>query len=192
MLRVVYLTTLISAIHLLKYCVYFCYGKNCNHPFFEVNVSFLLVVPRFVTHCQSLLFVVTRCAASCLSLSFIVICCHSLSFVVTRYTSRCHLLSLVVIRCHSLYHSLSLVVIRCHSLSLNVPLVYLFINDVSTTDPAIPYLTYLFFFYLLAGPVKVHVKYQRRKLLQQQNPVNQDLFYPLAVSISNNDPFEKT
>ena len=191
MLRVVYLTTLISAIHLLKYCVYFCHRKNCNHPFFGVNVSFLLVV-LFVTRCQSLSFVVTRCATCCHSLSFIVICCHSLSFVVTRYTSRCHLLSLVVTRCHSLYHSLSIVVIRCHSLSLNVPLVYLFINDVSTTDPAFPNLTYLFFFYLLARPVKVHMKYQRRKLLQQRKPVNQDLFYPLAVPISNNDSFEKT
>ena len=137
-------------------------------------MSFLLVVPLFVTRCQSLSFVVTRCATCCHSLSFIVICCHSLSFVVTRC------------------QSLSLVVIRCHSLSLNAPLVCLFINNVSTTDPDFAYLTYLFFFYLLAGPVKVHVKYQRRKLLQQQKAVNQDLFYPLPVPISKNCLFEKT
>ena len=157
MLRVVYLTTLISAIHLLKYCVYFCYRKNCNHPFFEVNVSFLLVVPLFVTRCQSLSFVVTRCATCCPSLSFIVICCHSLSFVVTQCTSRLS-----------------------------------FYKRMSTIDPAFAYLTYLFFFYLLAGTVKVHVKYQSRKLLQQQKAVNQDLFYPLPVPISKNCLFEKT
>ena len=48
------------------------------------------------------------------------------------------------------------------------------------------------FFYLLAGPVKDHAKYQRRKFLQQQKKVNQDLFYPLALSISKFDLFEKT
>ena len=136
-----------------------------------------------------LLIAVNHCYLLSLIVPFFVTRCHSLSFTVTR-TTRCHSLSLVVIRCHSLYHSLSLVVIRCHSLSLNVPLVYLFINDVSTTDPAFPNLTYLFFFYLLAGPVKVHVKYQRHKLLQQQKAVNQNLFY--AVLISNNGLFEKT
>ena len=124
---------------------------------------------------------VNHCHLFSLVLPLVVTRCHSLSFAVTRYTSCCQLLSLVVIRCHSLYHSLS----------LNVPLVYLFINDVSTTDPAIPYLTYLSFSYLLAGPVKVHVKYQRRKPLQQQKTVNQDLFYRLAVPISNNDLFRK-
>ena len=158
MLRVVYLTTLISAIHLLKYCVYFCYRKNCNHPFFEVNVSFLLVVPLFVTRCQSLSFVVTRCATCCHSLSFIVICCHSLSFVATRCTTFCH--------------SLSLVAIRCHSLLLDVNVVCLFINDVSATDPAFAHLTYPFFFYLLASTVKNRLKYQRHKPLQQQKAIN--------------------
>ena len=128
----------------------------------------------------------------CHLLSLVIICCHSLYHLFSLPVIHCHLLSLVVIRCHSLYHSLSLAVIHCHSLSLNVTLVCLFINDVSATDPAFACLTYLFFFYLLAGPVKVHVKYQRRKLLQQQKPVNQDLFYPLAVPISNNDLFEKT
>ena len=117
---------------------------------------------------------------------------HSLSLAVIH----CHFLSLVVplvaIRCHSLYQSLSLLVIHCHSLSLSVPLVCLFINDVSTTDPAFAYLTYLFFFYLLVGPVKAHVKYQRRKLLQQQKAANSDLFYPHAVLISNNGLLEKT
>ena len=48
------------------------------------------------------------------------------------------------------------------------------------------------FFIYLPVRIKVYVKYQRRKLLQQQKPVNQDLFYPLAVPISNNDLFEKT
>ena len=129
MLSVVYLTTLILITHPLKYCIYFRYSKNCNHPFFEVNVSFLLVVPLFVT--------------------------------------RCHSLSFAVIRCHSLYHSSSFVVILCHWLSLDVPLVCLFINDVPTTDPVFVHLTYLFFFYLLAGTVKEHVKHQRRKFLQQ-------------------------
>ena len=88
------------------------YRKYCNHPFSEVNVSFLLVVPLFVSRCQSLSFVVTRCATCCHSLSFIVICCHSLSFVVTCCTSRCHLLSLVVSRCHSLLFAVT----RCHSM----------------------------------------------------------------------------
>ena len=134
----------------------------------------------------------------CHLLSLNVICSHSLYHLLPLAVIHCHLfhlfhsLSLVVIRCHSLYHWLSLVVSRCHLLSFNVPLVCLFINDVSTTDPAFAYLTYLFFFYLLAGPVKVHVKYQRRKLLQQQKAVNQDLFYPLAVPIKNNGLFEKT
>ena len=145
-----------------------------------------------VNHCHLLSLVVPLVVTHCHSLSFAITLCHSLSLVIPVVAIFCHSLSFVVTRCHSLYHSLSLVVIRCHSLSLNVPLVYLFINDVSTTDPAFPNLTYLFFFYLLARPVKVHVKYQRRKLLQQQKPVNQDLFYPLAVPISNNDSFEKT
>ena len=87
----------------------FSLKKELQSSIFEVNVSFLLVVPLFVTRCQSLSFVVTRCATCCHSLSFIVICCHSLSFVVTR--------------CHSLYHSFSfvvpLVVIRCHSFYLS-------------------------------------------------------------------------
>ena len=139
-----------------------------------------LVVPLVVTRCHSLSFAVTRCHSLSLVIPVVAICCHSLSFVVTRCTTRCHSLSFVVTRCTT----------RCHLLSLNVPLVYLFINDVSTTDPAFAYLTYLFFFYLLAGPVKVHVKYQRHKLLQQQKAVNQNLFY--AVLISNNGLFEKT
>ena len=119
MLRVLYLTTLISTIHPLKYCIYFCYRKNCNHPFFEVTVPFLHVVPLFVTHCHSLSFAVSRCHSLSLavtrcitrfhSLSLTVICCHSLSFVVTRCTIRCHSLSLVVPlvvnRCHFMYHS---------------------------------------------------------------------------------------
>ena len=123
------LATPILAIHLLKQCIYFRYRKNCNHPFFEVNVSFLLVVPLFVTRCQSLSFVVTCChllllvvplvVTRCHSLSFAVtrchslslvipvvaICCHSLSFVVTRCTTRCHSLSFAVTRCHSMYLS---------------------------------------------------------------------------------------
>ena len=111
MLRVVYLTTLISAIHLLKYCVYFCYRKNCNHPFFEVNVSFLLVVPLLplaVNHCHLL--------------SLVVICCHLLYHLLSLAVIHCCLLSLVVIRCHS-YHLLPFVVTRCYLLSLVVPLV---------------------------------------------------------------------
>ena len=52
---------------------------NISHPSLEVvcleiNVSFLLVVPIFVTRCQLLLFVVT--------------CCHSISLIVTQCTSR--------------------------------------------------------------------------------------------------------
>ena len=164
----------------LFYSLYhFCHSLSiiviCYH-----SLSF--VVTCCTTCCHSLSFIVICCHSLYQSLPFVIICYHSLSFVVTRCTTRCHSLSLVV----------PLVVIRCHSLSLNVPLVYLFINDVSTTDPAFAYLTYLFFFYLLAGPVKVHVKYQRRKLLQQQKAVNQDLFYPLPVPISKNCLFEKT
>ena len=154
-----------------------------------------------VNHCHLLSLFVICYYSLCYLLSLAVIHCHLLSLVVICYYSLCYLLSLaafIVICCHSLSfvvtccQSLSLVVIRCHSLSLNVPLVCHFINNVSTTDPDFAYLTYLFFFYLLAGSVKVHVKYQRRKVLQQQKPVNQDLFYPLAVPISNNDLFEKT
>ena len=117
---------------------------------------------------------------------------YSLYHFLLLAVNHCHLLSLVVPLVVPRCHSLSFAVTRCHSLSLNVPLVCLFINDVSTIDPAFAYLTYLFFFYLLAGPVKVHVKYQRRKLLQQQKAVNQDLFYPLPVPISKNCLFEKT
>ena len=130
MLRVVCLTTLISAIHPLKWCVYFRYRKNCNHPFFEVNVPFLVVVPLFVTRCHSLSFIVTRCTTRCHSLSLVV------PFVVSGCTTRCHLL----------YHSLLLVVIRCHSLSLDEPLVCLFMNDLTTTDLAFARFTYPFFF----------------------------------------------
>ena len=36
-----------------------------------------------------------------------------------------------------------------------------------------------------------HVKYQRLTFLQQQNAVNQDLFYALTVTKSNNGFFEK-
>ena len=143
--------------HPLKQCIYFRYRKNCNHPFFEVNVPLLLVVPLFDALCHSLSFVVTRCHSLSLVvhhflslavthrhlLSLVVIRCHSLSLVVPliviRCTTRCHSLSLVVIRCHLLSfvvtrcHSLPLVVplavIRCYSLSLDVPLVCLFIND---------------------------------------------------------------
>ena len=137
--------------------------------------------------CYSLYHFLLLAVNHCHLLSLVVICYYSLCYVLSLPVIHCQLLSLVVIRCQSL----SLVVIRCHSLSLNAPLVCLFINNVST-DPDFAYLTYLFFFYLLGGPVKVHVKYQRRKVLQQQKPVNQDLFYPLAVPISNNDLFEKT
>ena len=104
-------------------------------------------------------------ANHCHLLSLNVICSHSLYHLLPLAVIHCHLfhlfhsLSLVVIRCHSLYHWLSLVVSCCHLLSFNVPLVCLFINDVSTTDPAFAYLTYLFFFYLLSSPVKVHMKY---------------------------------
>ena len=138
--------------------------------------------------CYSLYHFLSLAVNHCHLLSLVVICYYSLCYLLSLAVIHCHLLSLVVIR----YHSLSLVVIHCHPLSLNAPLVCLFINNVSTTDPDFAYLTYLFFFYLLAGPVKVHVKYQRHKVLQQQKLVNQDLFYPLAVPISNNNLFEKT
>ena len=102
----------------------------------------------------------------CHLLSLIVICCHLLCHFLSFAVIHCHLLSLVVIRCTTRYHSLSLAVIRCHllydSLSLVVPLVCLFIDGVSATDPAFAHLTYLFFFYLLVGTVKDHVKYQRQ------------------------------
>ena len=88
MLRVVYLSTPISTIHPLKQCIYFRYRKSCNHPFFEVNVSFLLVVPLFVTRCHSLSFAVIRCHSLSLDVPLVVIRCHSLSLVVTRCTSR--------------------------------------------------------------------------------------------------------
>ena len=45
-----------------------------------------------------------------------------------------------------------------------------------------------FFIYL---PIKAHVKYQRRSLLNQQNAANQGLFYSLTVPINNNTYFEK-
>ena len=50
------------------------------------------------------------------------------------------------------------------------------------------YLSLLFFVYL---PIKAHVKYQRRSLLNQQNAANQGLFYSLTVPINNNTYFEK-
>ena len=103
-LRVVYLTTLISAVHPLKQCIYFRYRKNCNHPFFEVNVPLLLAVPLFDALCHSLSFVVTRCTPLLVTRS------HSLSFAVTRYS-----LSFVVTRCTTCCHSLLLVVTRCTS-----------------------------------------------------------------------------
>ena len=121
-LRVVYLTTLISAVHPLKQCIYFRYRKNCNHPFFEVNVPLLLAVPLFDALCHSLSFVVTRCTPLLVtrshSLSFVVTR-YSLSFVVTRCTTHClslhHSLSFVVTRCTTCCHSLLLVVTRCTS-----------------------------------------------------------------------------
>ena len=146
----------------------------------------------------------------CHLLSLAVICCHWLYHLLSLAVTYCHLLSRVVIRCHSLYHSLPFVVTRCHSLSLVVPFVVTRCHSLSlvvtrcTSRPSFykqcvnsrpclctPYLS-LLFFYLLTGPVKDHVKYQRRKLLQQQKAANQDLFYPLAVPISNNGLFEKT
>ena len=151
-----------------------------------------------VNHCHLLSLIAICCHLlyQLLWLPFIVICCHSLSFIVARCTTPCHSLllvvPLVVTRSTTCCHSLSFVVIRCHSLSLDVPLVCLFMNDVSTTHPAFAHFTYVFFFYLLAGTVTDHVKYQKRKLLQQQKPVNQDLFYPLAVRMSNNGLFGKT
>ena len=109
MLRVVCLTTLISAIHPLKWCVYFRYRKNCNHPFFEVNVFFYSLY-----HFSSL------AVNDCHLLSLVVICCHSFCHLLSLAVIHCHLLSLVVIRCHSLYHFLPFVVTRCCSLSLVV------------------------------------------------------------------------
>ena len=110
MLRVVYLTTLISTIHPLKQCVYFRYRKNCNHPFFEVNVPFLVVVPLFVTRCHSLSFAVTLCPSLSLVVPLVVIRCHWLyhslllvvPLVVTCCTTRCYSLSFAVTRCHSM------------------------------------------------------------------------------------------
>ena len=142
----------------------------------------------------SLYYFLSLAVTHCHLLSLVVICCHSLCHLFLLAVTHCHLLSPVVILCHSLYHSwchsFSLAVIRCHSLSLDVPFVCLFVKDVSTTDPGFAHFTYLFFFYLLVGPVKHHMKYQRRKFLQQQKAVYQDLFYPLVVPISNNDFFE--
>ena len=98
-----------------------------------------------VNHCHLLSLVVplvvTRCTTCCHSLSFIVICCHSLPFVVTRCTTHCH--------------SLSLVIIRCYSLSLDVPLVCLFINDVSSTDPAFAHLTLPISSFFICLPVRL-------------------------------------
>ena len=97
--------------------MYFCYRKNCNHPFFEVNVSFLLVVSLFFTRCQSLSFVVTQCNLFSLVVPLVATRCHSLSFVpfvpfvVTRRHSLSLVVPLVVTRCQSL----SLVVIQCTS-----------------------------------------------------------------------------
>ena len=51
-------------------------------------MSFLLVVPLFVTHCPSLSFAVIRCHSLSLVVPLVVIRCHSLSLVVTRCTSR--------------------------------------------------------------------------------------------------------
>ena len=111
----------------LKQCVYFRYIKNCNHSLFEINVSFLLVVPLLslaVNYCHLLSLVVICCHLLYHLLSLAVIHCHLLSLVVPVVAICYHLLSLVVIRCHSLYHSLSFVVTRCttrcHSLSLVV------------------------------------------------------------------------
>ena len=95
------LATPILAIHLLKQCIYFRYRKNCNHPFFEVNASFSLVAPFFVTRCQSL--------------SFAVPYCHLLSLVVPLFVIRCHSLSFAVTRCYSLSLAVRLVVTRCTS-----------------------------------------------------------------------------
>ena len=109
--------------HPLKQCIYFRYRKNCNHPFFEVNVPLLLVVPLYDALCHSLSFVVTRCTPPLVirshSLSFAVTRCYSLSFVVTRCTTHClslhHSLSFAVTRCTTCCHSLLLVVTRCTS-----------------------------------------------------------------------------
>ena len=142
--------------------MHFCYRKNCNHPFFEVKMSFLFVVPLFVTHCQSLSFVVTQYDLFSLVVPLVVTRCHSLSFAV----SGCHLLllvePLVAIRCHSLSLVVPLLVTRCHSMSLVVTQCtsrLSFYKRCINNRPClcIPYLSLLF--YLLSGPVKVHVKY---------------------------------
>ena len=73
------------------FCIYFHYRKNSNHPFFEVTVPFLLVLPLFVTRCHSL--------------SFVVIRCHSLSLAVIHCATRCHSLSFVLTRGDSMYLS---------------------------------------------------------------------------------------
>ena len=71
------------------FCIYFHYRKNSNHPFFEVTVPFLLVLPLFVTRCHSLSFVVIRCHSLSLAVIHCATRCHSLSFVLTRGHSMC-------------------------------------------------------------------------------------------------------
>ena len=134
-------------------------------------MSFLLVVPFFVTRCHSLSFVVTRY--------------HLLSLVVPLVFTRCHSLSFTVTRCHSLSVVIPLVVplafTRCHSLSLVVTrrtFRLSFYKRCVNNRPRLCTL-YLPLFYLLASPVKDHLKYQRRKFLQQQKAVNQDYFIHL-------------
>ena len=174
----------ILAIHLLKQCIYFRYRKNCNHPFFEVNASFSLVAPFFVTRCQSL--------------SFAVPYCHLLSLVVPLFVIRCHSLSFAVTRCHSLYHSLPFVVTRCYSLSLAVRLVVTrctsrlsFYRRCVSNRPCLYTLLISSFFIYLS--VRLRTMWNiKDKLLQQQKAVKKDLNYPLAVPISNNGLFEKT
>ena len=129
-------------------------------------MSFLLVVP-----------LLSLAVNYCHLLSLVVICCHLLYHLLSLAVIHCHLLSLVAIRCHSLYHSLPFVVTRYHSLLLVVTrctsrLSFYKRCVINRSCLCTPYLTYLFFFYLLASTIKDHMKYQRRKLLQQQKVVN--------------------
>ena len=112
--------------------------------------------------------------------------CHLLSLVVPLVFTSYHSLSFTVTRCHSLSVVVSLVVplafTRCHSLSLVVTRCTFHLSFYKRCVNNRPRLCtlYLSLFYLLAGPVKDHVKYQRHKFLQQQKAVNQDLFYPFT------------